>query len=105
MPTMLVELQMMEQSTELRSVLCHSKSQPEWLPLPPEEVAESTEIARGTVTPFRRAPVYDFEMGACLHPERRLHRTAVEICNRIHMLAAEHAHHRDLFLQICVAEH
>src|SRR5262249_57744814 len=59
----------------------------------------------GTITPFRRAPIYDFEMGACLHPERRFHRTAVEICNGIHMLAAEHAHDGDLFLQIRVAKH
>ena len=48
MPMMSVGLQMMEQSTELRSVLRHSKSQLEWPPLLLlAEVAESMEIARG----------------------------------------------------------
>ena len=48
MPMMPAGLQMMEQSTELRSVLRHSKSQLEWSPLLLlEEVAESTEMPRG----------------------------------------------------------
>ena len=48
MPMMSVRLQMMEQSTELRSVL-----RQEWPPLLLlEEVAESTEIARGNRHPL-----------------------------------------------------
>ena len=53
MPMMPAGLQMMEQSTELRSVLRHSKSQLEWSPLLLlEEVAESTGIARACRHPL-----------------------------------------------------
>ena len=53
MSTMLVELQMMEQSTVLRSVLRHSKLQLEWPSLLLlEEVAESTEMPRGNRHPL-----------------------------------------------------
>ena len=50
---MLAELQRMEQSTELRSALRHSTSQPEWPPLLlREEVAEPTEMPRGNRRPL-----------------------------------------------------